>query len=361
MEAKIDISSKQIVSLVALFLIGTTLLLPPGQEVGHHGYFALSISYLGFLVIFSLYYLLNRLAPGKNLFSINTIAFGKWLGVIVNLFYATYFFILTALIIANFVSFINSVILVQTPKALLTVFLVFTTAYAVNKGFESIARASEILVVIVVIIAITITLLLIEKFDFSNFLPLWPSNWGAIFKSSFNVLVFPFGETIVLLAVFYQFDKTKKVFPSYFWGSLLAFVVLLQVVVRNTAVLGEFCKYSSYPAYDAARLANVAQIISRVEVLISINYMFAGYIKVTSTYYVLCRALKEIFSLPSYKRLVFPLGALISLTVISHQSTIVQNLFFVIEIYPYYAIIPQFFIMLIAAVLLLLKRKRVAL
>ncbi len=356
---RINLAKKQIIYVAALFMLGPTFLIPPAQEIGSYGWIALTISYMGFLLLFSLYRALLNLAPDKSLFEILQLAFGRWLGLAFSLFYLFYFVFLLTLIVANFADFIDSVVLIHTPELVITIFLVATAAYAVRKGFESIARISDIILYTSVSIAFLVFLFLIDKISLDVFRPVWPSSWSPIFKSSLSVFAFPFGETVVFLSIFNQLGKPQKTMPSLLWGSLIAFISLQLVTVRNVATLGEFVKYSSYPSYDVARLVDIGNVISRAEILISINFLGMGYIKATTMYYSFCSGVAELFKLKSYKHLVLPVGVLVSLSSLLSFKTTIQNLYFIAEIYPYFVFVPQVIIIALAYIVLRVRGKKV--
>ncbi len=357
MEGKYPVSSRQVLALIAMFILGTSLLFSLGQELGRHSWLGIITGFIAFLFLFWLYYFLLKLEPGKSLFGLNEQAFGRGLGTVINLWYLIYFFVLLSVVVGNFVDFINSVILIQTPEILLTIFLTLTAAYAVKKGLESIARLSEIMVFCVFTTAIVVTLLLFDKIDTTNFWPLWPQNWALVLRSGFSILTFPFGETVIFLSIFYQLGGPQKVSKGFFWGSVVGVFVLLVIALRNIAVLGEFVKFSTYPAYDSVRLINIARFITRAEVVISLNYMFAGYVKATTVYYSLCLGLKEIFRLKTYQHLVLPIAALVILNAHLSFSTNVQNVFFAFEVYPFFAIIFQLILILATLIMLLIKKQ----
>lgn len=357
MEGKYLISNRQVLSLTAMFLLGTTLLLSVGQELGRHSWLGIIVGFIAFLLLLGLYYILVKLEPGKSLFALIEHAFGRKIGTVINLLYLSYFFVLLAAIVGNFVDFINSVILVNTPELLLVIFLTITAAYAVKKGLEPIARLSEITVFYVVITAIAVSALLFNRIDTTSLLPIWPENWALVFRAGFNTLAFPFGETVIFLCFFSQIGKPKITFKGYLWGSIVGLFVLLIVALRNTAVLGEFTGLSTYPAYDSARLINIARFITRAEVFISLNHMFAGYIKATTVYYSLCFGLKEIFRLKTYQHLILPIAALVILNAHLSFSTNIQNAFFAFDVYPFYAIIFQLILILATLIMLLIKKK----
>ena len=223
---KINLAKKQIIYVTALFTLGTSFLITPAQEIGSYVWIVLTLSYLGFLLLFSLYKALLNLAPEKSLFEILQLAFGRWLGLAFSLFYLFYFFLLLTLIVANFADFIDSVVLISTPELVITIFLVATVAYSVRKGFEPIVRVSEIILFTSIGIAFLVLILLFDKISLDVFRPIWPSSWHPIFKSSLGALTFPFGETVVFLAIFNQLGKPQKTMTGLFWGSLIAFLAL---------------------------------------------------------------------------------------------------------------------------------------
>ena len=360
MVAKAQFTNGQIISMVAVFLLGTTILISPGQNLGKYAYLSILLAFGLFLLMLGFYYLLANLEPKKSIFALNEMAFGKILGTLINIFYLIYFFVLTVLVVANFVNFINTTILIRTPDMVTSSLLVAVVAYSVRAGLKPLAELSVLVLILTAVTVVSVTLMITEIFNLAHFLPLIPSDWNAILDNTFTVFAFPFGELIIFLGFLGVLGKPDKVFKNISKGSFLALIMMLLVVFRNTLVLGDFLPMTTYPSFETARLINIAQVITRAEVFIALNFIFNGFIKASITFYSLCRGLKETFRLKSYKHLVLPIGALVALNAHLSFPTIIQNIYFNVEFYRYYAIIPQVILVLLTYLVLLFKKRSAA-
>ena len=84
-----------------------------------------------------------------------------------------------------------------------------------------------------------------------------------------------------------------------------------------------------------------------------------GYIKANTMYYSFCSGVADLFKLKSYKHLVLPVGVLVSISSLLSFKTIIQNLFFAAEIYPYFVLFPQVIIIALAYIVLRVRGKKV--
>ena len=112
----------------------------------------------------------------------------------------------------------------------------------------------------------------------------------------------------------------------------------LTVILRNTAVLGNIVSIHLLPSYQVARIINVGEFITRMEILIALLLLFNEFVKICIMYYTTVLSIAQFFKLRSYKPLVIPVGIIsIVLSIIMFDSP-AEHANFAATIYVIYVI-----------------------
>lgn len=351
------IPGHQLTFLLASFLFGTTVIILPGTEAGHDTWIAVIIGFAEGLIFALLYISLARRYPGRTLIEINKTVFGSILGKLVSLCYLWYFLQLGSLVLRNFGDFFITTIYPETPMLVVLIMLVLLCASAVRNGIEVISKCSLILLPIYFLTTLLTFILLLPKMDFYNFLPLFDKPLPVILWAGHTLATFPFGETVTFLMVLAYLQKPNQGKTSYISAFTLALIFFLIVTIRNIAVLGPTAAIELYPSYRAVRLVNIAEIITRLEVLIAVNFLFLGFLKLSVLYYATALGLAQLLQLRSYLPLVLPLGSLlISLSILQFENNL-ENIFFATKIYPFYSLLFELFLPGLTLLVSLLRKQ----
>ena len=120
-----------------------------------------------------------------------------------------------------------------------------------------------------------------EVLDMENFYPVDHGFWFMAEKAT-HTTAFPFGETVLVLGIAGALRKPVRPYKVYIWGTAIGFIVLLLVVIRNTAVLGpHIMSGSNFPSYTAACIMKAGTFLERIESSITYNFLLAGTIKIS--------------------------------------------------------------------------------
>jgi spore germination protein KB len=332
------ISSSHLTFLIVGFILGSSLILSPGMAAKHDAWLAVLVG-LGEGLVFTLIYLtLAMRFPGKTLVQYNDIIFGPYLGKVISLGYLWFFFHLGSLVLRNFGDFLTSMIYPETPIAVFIILTTLVCASAVRNGIEVITRCSLILVVFTVFSVLGTIILLAQDMKFTNLLPVLDLPLKEFIKASHSAATFPFGETVVFLMVIAFLDNVKQAKISTLTALIVAGLLLVLSLLRNTAVLGVTEGIHVYPSYQVIRLIKIAKILTRLEIIVAVNLLTMGFLKISVCYYATVLGLAQLLNLRSYLPLVFPVGVLmVSLSILQFDS-VIENIFFAFEIYPYYSL-----------------------
>lgn len=344
------ISNFQLGALVIGFVFGSSVIISPGQEAGHDAWIAVVLGLAEGLLIVWVCTSLARQFKDKTLVEISSLVYGRILGKCIAVLFIWYLFHLGALVLDNYIRFFKLQIYPATPKAIGLLLLMLVCASTVNRGIEVLARCSQILAPITVLVAIFDTLLLIPHIYLDNLLPVLDISVGKLLLASHGAASFPFAETAVFLMVLAFVDKTEKAPAAVSRGLLAAGFILIMVVARNAAVLGPMAAVTNYPSYLAAQVIDIGEVLTRLEVVVAINLITMGFIKISVLFYGTVLGLAQVFNLRSYHPIILPVGILMVIFALTNSGNTLDMFEFLDKGYPFYAVPFQIAIPLITLV-----------
>jgi len=177
-------------------------------------------------------------------------------------------------------------------------------------------------VVIAAFVIISTFLLLLPNMNFSNFLPVFEMPLNKFIQGTHIIATIPFGETVIFLMVMAALNDTKHMVRYTIIGLLLGAVSLLLIAIRNTATLGNTVEILTSPSFQAARLIDIGNVFTRMDILIGIGQTTLLFLKCSLFCYAAVVSLSQLFQLRSYLPLVLPVAGIeIILAAIVYQST----------------------------------------
>lgn len=331
------ISSTQLTVLALGFLIGSSVILSPGAGAKNNAWLAIIGGMLIALVFVWVFTTLTNRYPDKTIVEINDIILGPYLGKLFSILYIWYFLHLGALVLRNSGDFFTT-IMTTTPLIVFLIILALVCALAVRSGIEVIARVTFLLVPITPLALIIDTILLTQDIDLSNLLPFMDIPFQEFVKAAHNAASFPFGEIIVFVMILAFINKSSKGRISLVRALLIAGIFYVASSIRNIAVLGSVAEINFLPTFSVIRLVNIADVLTRLEIVVSINLLTMHFIYITVVYYAAVLGTAQMLKIRSYLPLVFPIGALIiNLSLLQYNSAL-ENTYFTQFFYPYYSL-----------------------
>lgn len=345
-----EISRKQLTFLLIGFLLGASLVIVPGQQAEHDSWLAILAGLSEGLVFILIYTTLCEKFPGKTVVQFNDIIYGPYLGKIVSIIYIWYFFEITGLNFRAFSDFFINSMMPETPMEMITIATFFLCASSVRNGIEVFARCSLILVPFTVLIFFGTIVLLIKDMELTNFLPVLEAPLKDFILASHSTATFPFGDAVVFLMILPFINNPKQGKSAAVMAFIIAGIILVMASMRNIAVLGNALYIHTYPSYQAVRLIDIGGILTRLEIIVGLNLLNMGFLKISVFYYGTVLATSQLFNLRSYLPLVYPIGLMIVVFSLTVFESNIEHQFYAFEIFPFYAPTIQFCLPLISLI-----------
>lgn len=334
------LSTRQILILVTLFLFGSSVVIGVNinSDVGQDSWLSLIFSFvlnIPFVLILSR---IIAIFPGKNIYEILDELFGKIIGKILILYFIWHTLYLGSIVLRNFSEYIEITTLSETPQLPIMICLILITGYIAKSTIDTLGRWGPIIMSII-LVTVTFTLFLsIPVIEVDNLKPILNHSWKQMATSAFHVFMLPFSELIIFLGIADCFSKKSSAKKSYLYGITFTGILLLTILLRNVLVLGvPLLKSTFFSSYEAARIIKIGEFLTRIEGVITINFVLAGITKIAVFVIALSKGLAHLSKNTNYRNLVLP-SCLLILGICPFLFNNVVDMFEFSSIFGLYAI-----------------------
>lgn len=331
------ISAKQGISIISLFIIGSSIVLTVAGKAKKDVWIAIILSILAALPIVLVHARLLVLFPGRDLYDLLELIFGEFIGKGISMLFIGFSFFLGGLVLRVFGDFIYTVSFPETPEIVPMIFIGLLCIWAVNEGIETIGRWGTFFLLGTIFFILIDNLLLIPKMNINNILPILSEGIKPVIQGGFDAFMFPFTQTIVF-TTFFSSLKNKSVYKVYIVGLLIGGGILYISSITNILVLGANTAESVYfPTYTAASRVSTRNVFEHLEVVVAVTFLIGGFIKVCLCLLSTCNGISKIFGFNDYRFIITPMGLLIiNLSYFIHNN-VMEKAKFASDIYPSYA------------------------
>lgn len=332
------LSSTQLTMLILGFCLGSSLVLRPGS-IGRSGWVAALLGTAEGIAAASLYVALSSRFHHVGFVSISRQVFGRVLGLVPVVLFVWFSLQLGGLVLANFGDYFNIAVLQATPVVWFVVPLALAAVYTTRNGPQIVARCATVLVPVAILLLILLTVFLIPSYRLGNILPIISKkDLLGIAQATHATAMFPFAETVVFLMILPCLGPAERAAKATMWGLGLAGLVLAGADVRNTAALGSALAKAVFPSHSAARLVEIGDVITRVEILVAINFLTMGFLKICVLLHAAASGVAEAVGMSSSRPMVLPAGLImVILSVTGFRNGFAENTIFASETWPVYA------------------------
>lgn len=340
-----EISSKQAITLVLAFILDGALIFPTAPEAGRNSWIAVIISIIAALILFMLYFKIQLLYPGRDLYEISQEALGGLLGNLLTILYIWFFLHLGALTLRDFGEFMSVMTMPETPRAAIGILSILTAVYMTKKGCVVIGKFALFSSIITLIILGILFMLISPKINIKNILPVMSQGIQPVLIGSWSAFTFPFGECILFTVIFAQINDAKAIKKGYFIGLILGGIVLLINTFIQIAVLSEkVVGFLYFPLYAMLSRIRVGEFIQRLEIIGGLVLNVFGIIKISLCLYAASLGIGRLIKLDDYKVLFLPVGlVMLNLMNILYHD-IMELVSWTAKYYKYYALPFEVFI-----------------
>jgi spore germination protein KB len=356
---KEQITDKEGICIFVLFLIGSTHVIGIGGDAKNDAWLAGIAGILMALPMLAVYARILSIFPGKELYEILEKSMGKIASRIIALIYIWYSFHLGAMILRNFGEFINTMTMPETPIIVPMSMLGLICIISVKLGIEVIGRACTYFVPVILLVIAAAVVLGLGDWNLNYLKPIMHHTFGVVMKGGFSAFSFPFAETVLFMGVFNTLKTKKSPYKVYFFGALIAGVIIVTLTIRNIAVLGNMLGMYYFPSYIAVGRIDIGDFLQRLEGTVAIVMLVGVFIKSSVCLFVACKGLARMFGLTDYKSIVIQLGLLMIFFSYIVYGNIMEMRYWAFKVYQYYAFPMQVLLPLVIWIFTEVKHRKI--
>ncbi|MFI3226447.1 MAG: endospore germination permease [Clostridia bacterium] len=297
-----DISLKQGFSLLFIFLSGGIMAIGGGSEAGRDSYLSALCSVFFIIPLYYVYYNPLKVHKTKNYFEIIDLLYSEKFGNIINFVTAIAIFLVALVSFSRFTLFIKTVALQNTSVYIIGIFMAFTCIFATYNGFETLGRFCEIMIVAIIFFLLAFVVVSIPLFKAENLQPFMENGVKPLVSGMYSISATPFMEGFALVVLVSQSRKRDDMQKVVFVAGITSAITMSVIFLRNLLILGYPAIESLYyPSYLAMSLVSLGEFFERQEVAVSIIFLIADIVKITSISIFLCKMINYKFKTQEYK------------------------------------------------------------
>lgn len=357
------ISAGQLTLLIMSFTIGSWVVLPTGIQAWQNLWLIMFMG-LGTGLLFAyLSLFLFRRFPGKTLFEIHERVYGPVLGKFISLCFLWFFLQTGGGTLAIFKTLLRSTVFTATPDLAILVPLILILVYGCRRGIEVIARSNQLLIMSTVGLVLVSILLVVNIFNPENLLPFFNLPFSEVIWTSISLAVFPFGQNVLFMMILPRVNRWQKVNGAVLKGMIGAGLVLSTIQFLAVGVLGKSGQILVFPTYEFYRMINIAQFLTRLELIPLLNFLTMGFIKTILCLYALAVGTAQVFNLRTYRPLALPFGLFLLLVAERIFPSISEHMRYLEEVQTFFGLIFSFLLPMMTLGIALLRglpRRRMA-
>lgn len=299
------ITPRQFTCLIACYIQGSLLsMMYYYQRSGHDAWLMFVFGGILFVPLIFVYSRLLHASQGGSLPKMLENSFGYYAGKVFTLAYLVYFIYLAAFSLRQTAQFINIDILIEVPILVPIVLMALLCWYGSSKGVRFFGTTAPILCIGLFVLLIFLTAFLFPLLQPRFLFPMLGSTPGEYVMPILLPFMMPFGELICMTVfmghVQMDLDGNFPLAKNFFRGFLLGFAFVLIVLLRDTLVLGPFASILSYPAYEVIRFASIGSVITRIESIFNLPFLFILFFRISIQLWCSIQLMQSVF--PKVKR-----------------------------------------------------------
>lgn len=336
------ISDNQGISMLSMFLLGSSLLVGTAKEAKQDVWIAIPLAVLISLPMLLIYSKLLTMFPGKSLYDIFQDVFGKFLGNIICLLFIWYTFHLGAMLIRVLGEFINVVTFPETPQLIIIATFGLLFIWVVRAGIEVLGRLSMFFMPIIIMVVAIVYLFSVKNMELINIKPVMYNGMKPVLSGAFDTFSLPLTQIAVFTTVFHSLRNTNKILKVFLIGIFIGGGILLMSSIKNILVLGTETYGDLYfPSYTADRTIRIGDFLERIEITIAVTFVLCMFVKISVCLYSASIGIAKVLKIEDYKTIVAPIGLLMmNLASILYSNTM-EMFYWLSNIYKYYAVLFQ--------------------
>lgn len=322
------ISAKQLAYSIGAFIFASSLLTSNLYHFAKHDSWApVILGYGASLIIIGIYIALSKRYPGLDLIDINKAVFGRFGGKAVSALYIFYFVSLACFNTRDLGDFIKGAVLPSTPIMLVFAIFVFLCAWSTRKGAVNMTRYGFFSVLVVVVAIVMNGLFLLNRIDLKTLLPALTLPIKDYLIGAHIVTMLPFCEILAFMMFIPYMYRPEKFGNAMRKGLTIGAAMLLLIVFRDITVLGEFVSIFSMPTFSVIRYIDIADILTRLEIIYAIILIGLLFFKASVIYFAVISGLSKLLRFDSYQALVSVVGVFVVIYAAASFSSVAEHVY----------------------------------
>ncbi|MGO4182788.1 GerAB/ArcD/ProY family transporter [Paenibacillus sp. MCAF9] len=309
-----QIGKNQLSILIIVFLIGSTPLFELGIQAKQDAWLAMTLAAIAGLLLIVMYVQVQKRSPNSELAELYVIHFGKWIGGFVGILHALWFAYESMRNVRDVGELTMTALLTFTPKWIVMLLIISAAAYTVSKGVEVFVRVVQLLFPVAALsYAFIILLLFVARLPkIAHLLPVFEHGIGPVVKAAFpDLLSFPFGQMVIFFVFWKHVSEKKGIGPVTYKAYIGVSLFLILMNIITLCVLGpELSSLTALPLLEVVQLIRLANILERLDVLVTLLLFIGLYVKMTALYMASVFMFNMITGI-AYRYCVLPIGLII--------------------------------------------------
>lgn len=303
------------------------------------------------------YVTLLKWFPGKCLFEINDELFGSVLGRVFSAVYMYFFLTLVGLNSMDASNFVVDFMMPGTPLVLVLVLFLLACAYAIRKGLESYMRLAPLMAIGASVIVLLNFVLVLEDTSLSYLFPMFQQPVLKYVQGTHITATIPYGESMVFMMLAPALGHEKSPGRPLVLGLVLSSLFMFGIIFRDVICLGPLITYVSLPSFEAVRMINVADIITRIESLYAILNVSLLFFKVCILLYACTRGLAQMARLKQYKHLALAMTVFICIYSLTLYDSMIKHAYSGSFVAPFLWLIFEYIMPGVTLLVALIRRR----
>ena len=348
-----EISVKQGVMMIAMFILGTTFLVSPGIVARQDIWIAYLISHGLSVVLMCMFARMMSHIPGKDFLGILENMLGRPLAVLFLIIMTIHLFQHFAYVLRHFSEYINVAGLPGTPILSSMFTMGFVCALGVFYGIEVLGKWSEWFLIMVVAFILFTTVFLVKDMRIDNLRPTLEHGLAPVARGIWSLVSFPFSQLVALLFILPPARSRKEPYRIFITGQLIGGALIFVTSMSNVLVQGvTSVTRLFYPTFSTLAIIRIGTFIQRLEIVATTIFMVTVFLKAAVLLMGVMRSLGRILKLDQYEFIIFPVVLLAINYGLNAYTGNLEHQISIRVVIPYYATFFQIVVPLILFILL---------
>lgn len=307
------LSGRQGACIMALFVIGSTLITESTHSARQDAWLALLMSFVAALPMLLIYWRIQSAFRGSSLYEIAFALCGRVGGAVITALYVLFFSYTVAVIAQRFILFAHLTTLDKTPNVVLALLVCLLATQMALLRENRFGRACTMLFALVVVEMLMMFALSLDEALPEHLLPILEASPAKLADEAFSFFSVPLAQTAVFLCMFQLIPERAEHSRAWFAGTAIGVLTIAVNLVRVAMVLGGEAMGSLYlTTFMSSSAIGLESFLQRLEVILSNAFFLSLVVKVSVYLRAACNGCVRLFPKANYRAVLIALTAAVT-------------------------------------------------